>query len=83
MTELLRQSSETFSVISNHMIESMRNTALIDVGFNLMESCRRSILRAAMEDANFNRNELEILYKWFEVGNVGGWVGLCGLVGWK
>jgi len=67
VTDLIKQASETFSIITNQMIESMRNTALFEVGKNLMDSTRRSILRAAMENSKFSRKELEVLFRWFEV----------------
>ena len=47
----------------------MRNAARLEVGQSLVESSRRSILRATMESAKFTRKELEMLYKWFEVKN--------------
>ena len=67
VTDLLKQSNETFSVVTNQTIDTMRNAALLDVGQNLQESSRRSLLRATMENAKFSRKELEVLYKWFEV----------------
>ena len=45
----------------------MRNAARLEVGQSLVESSKRSILRATMESAKFTRKELEVLYKWFEV----------------
>ena len=45
----------------------MRNAARLEVGQTLVESSKRSILRATMESAKFTRKELEVLYKWFEV----------------
>ena len=47
----------------------MRNAARLEVGQNLVESSKRSILRATMESAKFTRKELDVLYKWFEVNN--------------
>ena len=47
----------------------MRNAARLEVGQTLVESSKRSILRATMESAKFTRKELEVLYKWFEVDN--------------
>ena len=47
----------------------MRNAAQLEVGQTLVESSKRSILRATMESAKFTRKELEVLYKWFEVDN--------------
>lgn len=67
VTDLIKQSNESFSVITNHSIEIMRNAALLEVGQNLQESSRKSLLRAAMENSKFTRKELEVLYKWFEV----------------
>lgn len=37
----------------------------------LLESSKRSILRATMENTNFTRKELESLYFWFHVGGKG------------
>ena len=65
--DLIKQSNECFSFISNQTIDNMRNTALLDVGQNLQESSRRSLLRATMENSKFTRKELEVLYQWFEV----------------
>ncbi len=64
---LIKQSNESFSVVSHQAVETMRNAALLEVGQNLQESSRRSLLRATMENAKFSRKELEVLYKWFEV----------------
>lgn len=67
VTDLIKQSNETFSFINNKTIENLRNAALLVVGQNLQDSSRRSLLRATMENAKFTRKELEVLYKWFEV----------------
>ena len=48
----------------------MRNAARLEVGQTLVESSKRSILRATMESAKFTRRELEVLYKWFEVDDL-------------
>ena len=48
----------------------MRNAARLEVGQSLVESSKRSILRATMESAKFTRKELEVLYKWFEVNKL-------------
>lgn len=66
---LIKQSNESFSVVSHQAVETMRNAALLEVGQNLQESSRRSLLRATMENAKFSRKELEVLYKWFEEGH--------------
>ena len=34
----------------------------------LLESSKKSLLRATMENTNFTRKELESLYFWFHVG---------------
>ena len=39
----------------------------LEVGLMLLESSKRSILRATMENTNFTRKELESLYFWFHV----------------
>ncbi len=77
---LIKLSNETFSIITNVTIDTMRSAALLEVGQNLQDSSRRSILRASMENTRFTRDELEVLYKWFEVGRKVGvsWCG-CGL----
>lgn len=68
MIDLIKQSNECYSFVSNQNIENLRNTALLEVGQNLQESSRRSLLRATMENSKFSRKELDVLYKWFEVG---------------
>ena len=70
VTELIKQASETYSIITNQVVEDMRNTALFEVGKNLMDSTRRSILRSTMDNSKFNRKELEVLFKWFEVSSI-------------
>jgi hypothetical protein len=67
VADLIKQSNESFSVITNQNIESMRNAALLEVGQTLQDSSRRSLLRATMDSAKFTRKELEVLYQWFEV----------------
>ena len=37
----------------------------------LLESSKKSLLRATMENTNFTRKELESLYFWFHVGGRG------------
>lgn len=69
ISDLIKQSYETFGFIANETIEKMRNAARLEVGQTLGESSKRSILRATMESAKFTRKELEVLYKWFEVNN--------------
>ena len=67
--DLIKQSYETFGFIANETIDKMRNAARLEVGQSLVESSKRSILRATMENAKFSRKELEVLYKWFEVSH--------------
>ena len=67
ISDLIKQSYETYGFITNETIEKMRNAARLEVGQSLVESSKRSILRATMESAKFTRKELEVLYKWFEV----------------
>ena len=70
MSDLIKQSYESFGFISNEAIEKMRNSAWLVVGQTLFDSSRRSILRASMENAKFTRKELEKLYMWFEVSSI-------------
>ena len=70
ISDLIKQSYETYGFITNEMIEKMRNAARLEVGQSLVESSKRSILRATMESAKFTRKELEVLYKWFEVNKL-------------
>ncbi len=67
VSDLLKQSYETYGFISNETIEKMRNSARLEVGQTLLESSKKSILRASMEGSKFNRKELEELFKWFQV----------------
>lgn len=67
VSDLIKQSYETFGFITNETIDKMRNAARLEVGQALVESSKRSVLRATMESTKFSRKELEVLYKWFEV----------------
>lgn len=67
MSDLLKQSYETFGFITNDSIEKMRNSARLEVGQTLLESSKKSILRASMEGSKFSRKELEVLFEWFQV----------------
>lgn len=67
MSDLLKQSYETYGFISYETILKMRNSARLEVGQTLLESSKKSILRASMEGSKFNRKELEELFKWFQV----------------
>ena len=42
----------------------------LEVGQMLLESSKKSLLRATMENTNFTRKELESLYFWFHVGGM-------------
>lgn len=70
ISDVIKQSYETYGFISNETIDKMRNAARLEVGQTLVESSKRSILRATMESAKFTRRELEVLYKWFEVDDL-------------
>ncbi len=67
VSDLLKQSYETFGFITNDSIEKMRNSARLEVSQTLLESSKKSILRASMEGSKFTRKELEELFKWFQV----------------
>lgn len=67
VSDLLKQSYETYGFITNETIDRLRNSARLEVGQTLLESSKKSILRASMEGSKFTRKELEELFKWFEV----------------
>lgn len=77
VSEFIKQSYETYGFITNETIDKMRNAARLEVGQTLVESSKRSMLRATMESAKFTRKELEVLYKWFEVNSVS--VSVCSI----
>ena len=70
VSDLLKQSYETYGFINNETIERLRNSARLEVSQTLLESSKKSILRASMEGSKFTRPELEELFKWFKVSKL-------------
>lgn len=67
--ELIRQAYQIFGFIKNDTIEKMRNAARLSICQTLMDTSRKSLLRAVMEGSKFSRSELEQLYFWFHEGH--------------